>query len=150
LRLSPERALVIAQLKRMWKRENLISSFYLFGHGSCHVDFSNLTQELLLAAKNFKDSEVEESQERIIPNPVLERFFLAHIAGCQPFSQISEKILRLNNPEGQAQFLRLLQDDRLMKKLLHNRDDRALVFRFAKGKLQTRRRSLTPSEYKFY
>jgi Fe-S-cluster containining protein len=150
LRLSPERARVIAQLKRMWERENLVSNFYLFGHGSCHLDFSNLVQELLLMAKSSKDSKLEESPERIIPNPVLERFFLEHIAGCQPFSGISKKILHLNNPEGQEQFLRLLQDDRLVKKLRHNRDDRALVYRFAQGKLQTKRRSLTPREYKFY
>lgn len=150
LLLSPERARVVAKLKSIWERENLISSFYLFKHGSCYVDFSNLIEELLLEVKSPRDSEREESQERIIPNRVLERFFLEHIARCQPFSLISEKILHLNNPEGQAQFLRLLQDDRLMKKLRHNRDDRALIFRFAKGKLQTKRRSLNPTAYKFY
>lgn len=144
LQLSPERSRVIAKIKGMWERENLISSFYLFGHGSCHLDFSNLIEELLHEAINSRDP------EQIIPNPVFERFFLEHIAGCQPFSEMSQKILHLNDPEEQAQFLRLLQDDRLMKKLRHNRDDRAMVYQFKKNKLQLKRRSLMPAEHKVY
>jgi hypothetical protein len=37
-----------------------------------------------------------------------------------------------------------------MKKLKQCGDDRALVFRLVKGKLQAKRRSLSPPEYKFY
>jgi hypothetical protein len=44
----------------------------------------------------------------------------------------------------------LWQDDRLMKKLKQYGDDRVLVFRFAKGKLQAKRRSLSSPEYKIY
>ncbi len=150
--LSPERAGVMAKLKKMWVRETLISSFYLFGHGSCHLDFSNLTRELLQAAARLGDGEAAESPEPggAIPHPVLERFFLERMARCQPFAALEEKIDHLHNPEGQAQFLRLMQDDRRLKKLKQDGADRALVFRFAKGKLQAQRRSLLPAEYKFY
>jgi Fe-S-cluster containining protein len=150
--LSPERARVVAKLKIMWERENLISSFYLFHSGSCHVDFSNLIKELLHEAGSPRDSQIEGRPEprRVIPNQVLERFFLERIAKCRPISGVGEKISHLNNLEGLIQFLRLLQDDLLMKKLKQGGDHRTLVFRFIKGKLQAKRRSITPSEYKFY
>ncbi len=48
------------------------------------------------------------------------------------------------------EFLQLWQDGRLMKKLKQYGDGRALVFRFIKGKLRAKRRSLSPPEYKFY
>ena len=144
IRLSPERAKVMAKLRSMWERENLISSFYLFNHGSCHVDFSNLVKELLAEAP-----ELEESAARIIPNQVLERFFGDHLAGLQPFSEIRGKIKRLDDLEGQGQLLRLFQDDRLVQKLMRARDDRALVFRLVRGRLKARRRSLTTPGFKF-
>ena len=150
--LSPERAKVMARLKRMWKRESLISSCYLFHHGGCHLDFSNLIQELSHEARSRREAESAGELEplRIIPNQVMEHFFLKHIAECQPFAGVSEKIYHLDNREGEAEFLQLLQDDRLMKTLNQCGDDRALVFRFAKGKLQAKRRSLSPPEYKLY
>lgn len=150
--LSPERANVMTQLKKMWTREGLISSFYLFNHGRCHIDFSNLIQELSHAARGRREADPagEPAPLRIIPNQVMEHFFLKHIAGCQPFAGVREKIDHLDGREGQVEFLQLLQDDRLMKKLKQYGDDRALVFRFARGKLQARRRSLGPPEYKFY
>ena len=150
--LSPERAKVMAQLKRMWKRESLISSFYLFHHGGCHIDFSNLIPELSHEARSRREAESagELKPLRIIPHQVIELFFVEHIAGCQPFAGVSEKIYHLDNREGEAEFLQLLQDDRLMKKLKQCGDDQALVFRFVKGKLQAKRRSITPTKYKFY
>ena len=150
--LSPERAKVMAQLKRMWKRESFISSFYLFHHGGCHIDFSNLIPELSHEARSRREAESagELKPLRIIPHQVIELFFVEHIAGCQPFAGVSEKIYHLDNREGEAEFLQLLQDDRLMKTLNQCGDDRALVFRFAKGKLQAKRRSLSPPEYKLY
>jgi Fe-S-cluster containining protein len=150
--LSPERADVMTQLKKMWQRESLISSFYLFNHGRCHIDFSNLVQELSFVAGSLKEAESAWEPEplRIIPNRVMEHFFLKHIAGCQPFAGLSEKIHQLDTREGHVKFLHLLQDGRLMKKLKQCGDDRALVFRFVKGKLQAKRRSLSPPEYKFY
>lgn len=150
--LSPDRLKVVAKLRRMWERESLISSFYLFHHGPCHLDFSNLKAELLQAASSLNEAESEEKPEpwRLIPNQVLEHFFLDRIARCHPFAGVSEKIYHLNNPEGQEQFLHLLQDDRLLQKLKQAGNDRALVFRFAKGTLKARRRSLLPSEYHFY
>ena len=150
--LSPERAKVMTQLKKMWKRESLISSFYLFNHGRCHIDFSNLIKELSDEARSQREAESAGELEplRIIPNQVMEHFFLKHIAECQPFAGVREKIDHLDNREGQVEFLQLLQDDRLMKKLKQCGDDRALVFRFVKGKLQAKRRSLSPPEYKFY
>jgi Fe-S-cluster containining protein len=150
--LSPERARVMTQLKKMWKRESLISSFYLFNHGRCYIDFDNLIPELSHAARSRGEAESAGEPEplRIIPNRVIEDFFLKHIAGCRPFAGVSEKIDHLDSREGQVKFLQLWQDDRLMKKLMQCGDDRALVFRFVKGKLQTKRRSLGPPEYKFY
>jgi Fe-S-cluster containining protein len=150
--LSPERAKVMTRLKKMWKRESLISSFFLFNHGRCHIDFSNLVQELTRAAGSQREAEPggEPEPRRIIPNRVMELFFLKHMAGCQPFAGLSEKIDHLDTREGQVEFLQLLQDDRLLKKLKQCGDDRALVYRFVKGKLQAKRRSLSPPEYKFY
>jgi hypothetical protein len=43
-----------------------------------------------------------------------------------------------------------LQDEGLYKKLLQDTGDRDLVFRFINGKLKPHRRSVLPSEYKFY
>jgi Fe-S-cluster containining protein len=150
--LSPERAKVVAKLRTMWERERLISSFYLFNQGSCYIDFSNLPKELLEAAGNLKEVEPAEGSEpvRIIPNQVIEQFFLERMADCQPLAGLREKIDHLNNQEGQREFLQLWQDDLLMKKLNNVADDRVLVFRLIKGKLQGRRRSLIPAEYKFY
>jgi Fe-S-cluster containining protein len=142
LPLSPARTQAIAQMRRMWERENLVSCFYLYGNGSCYVDFSNLLEEL--------PPEAEPSTPRVIPNPTLERFFVERMAGYPPFSAVEEKISRLDSPEGLAKFLQLCQDDRLFKKLRENQDDRALVFRLVKGKLRGKRRSLLPREYQFY
>ena len=80
----------------------------------------------------------------------MEQFFLEHIARCQPFAGAREKLYHLDNRAGQVEFLRFLQDDLLMKKLKKCGDDRALVFRYVKGKLQAKRRSLSPPEGKFY
>ena len=143
--LPPERAKIMTQLKNMWERESLISSFYLFNHGRCHIDFSNLTNELLDEAGSQREEPL-----RIIPNQVMEQFFLRHMAGCQPFAGVREKLSRLDNQAGQVEFRQLLQDDLLMKKLKKHGDDRALVFRYVKGKLQAKRRSLSPPEGKFY
>lgn len=152
LLLSPERVGVMARLKKMWVRETLITSFYLFGHGPCYLDFGNLTRELLQQAGGLGDRKAAESPEpgRVIPHPVLKRFFLEHMARCQPFAGVEEKIDHLQTPEGQTQFLRLLQDDRLRRQLQQGSGDQALVFRFVQGKLQRKRRSLLPREYKFY
>jgi Fe-S-cluster containining protein len=150
--LSPDRAQVMTRLKKMWQRESLISSFYLFNHGGCHIDFSNLIKELSHEARTRSEAESAGELEplRIVPNQVIEHFFLKHIAGCQPFAGVSAKIHQLDTREGQAEFLQLLQDDRLMKKLKQCGDDRALVLQFVKGKFQTKRRSLSPPEYKYY
>jgi Fe-S-cluster containining protein len=154
LLLSPERTRIVAKLRIMWERENLLSSFYLFNSGSCHVDFSNLIKELLhlQEAESLRDMEFAESPRprRIIPHQGLERFFLERIAPCPPFSGVSKKIYHLNSLEGQGRFLQFWQDDLLVKKLMQGRDDRTLVCRFIKGRLQTKRRSLTPTEYKFW
>ena len=150
--LSPKRAEIMAKLKKMWEGERRISSFYLYKHSHCSIDFSNLTNELLQAERTLREAESEERPEPrgTIPNHVMERFFQERIAGCPPFDGVGAKINRLDNQEGQAQFLQFLQDDQFMKKLLRGGDDRALIFRFIKGKLQGKRRSLIPSEYKFY
>jgi len=148
--LSPERAQVIITLKARWERESLITSFYLFHHGPCHLDFSNLIEELSQEAGSLGVAEQGQEPPRIIPNQVLERFFLEHMARCQPFAGVGEKIHRLNNRKGQMEFLQYLQDDGLRKKLKKAGEDRVLVWRFIKGKLQAKRRSFSPPEYKFY
>ena len=150
--LSPKRAEVVGRLKKMWERETLISSFYLFNHSYCYIDFSNLTKELLQADRTFRDAESIETPEPqgTIPNQVMEHFLQERSAGCPTFDGVSDRINRLDNQEGQTQFLQLLQDDLLMKKLIRSWDDRDLIFKFVKGKLKVTRRSLLPSEYKFY
>jgi Fe-S-cluster containining protein len=150
--LSPDRAGVMTQLKKMWERESLISSFYLFNSGPCHIDFSNLIKELSNEARSQRGAKSEERLEplRIIPNQAIEHYFLKHIAKFQPFAETREKIDHLDNQERQKEFLQFLQDDRLIKKLKQHRDDRALVFRYVNGNLQAKRRSISPPEYKFY
>lgn len=152
IHLSPDRAKVISKLKRMWEWEGLISSLFLFEPGRCHLDFSNLIQELSHEAGSRRKPEPAGGLEplRIIPNPLMEHFLLEHIAKCQPFAGVAEKIHHLHNREEQVKLLQWLHDDLLMKKLQTERDDRALVFRFKKGKLRAKRRSLSPPEYKFY
>ncbi|MEJ2092780.1 MAG: hypothetical protein P8X65_11370 [Syntrophobacterales bacterium] len=81
---------------------------------------------------------------------VLEDFFQEQITALPPFAGVEEKIASLDTPEGQEQFLKLLQDEGLYKKLLQDTGDRELVFRFTNGKLKPYRRSILPSEYKFY
>ena len=143
--LSPERAKVMGKLMRLWERESLISSFYLFNHAPCRLDFSNLTGELLHLAQGAGDAaaaEGPEPGESTIPNRVLESFFLERLAGFPPFAGVDEKIRHLQGLEGQTQFFRLWQDDRLLRKIQRQGNDRAVVFKFAKGKLQAKRRSL--------
>jgi Fe-S-cluster containining protein len=151
LQLAPARARVMGQLARMWGRESLISSFFLFNQGPCYLDFSNLIGELEKEAGSLKQGESGDraGPGRYIPHQVLESFFLERIAVFPPFSGVSEKIQLLHTPEGQAQFLRLLADDHMFQKLRRPGDDRALIFRLVKGKLQARRRSLLPAAYKY-
>jgi len=150
--LSPQRAEIVWRIKEMWEREMLISSYYLFNHGRCHLDVSNLTQEFLQVAATLGEAGALENPAppNAIPNQVVELFFQKRLAGCQPFAGVGEKIALLDNREGQGQLLQLFQDDGLMQKLWRKWDDRDLVFRFAKGKLKSTRRSLLPHEYRFY
>jgi Fe-S-cluster containining protein len=151
LLLSPERAGIMARLKQMWVRETLITSFYLFGHGPCYLDFSNLAQELRQLNGGRGGPEAAESQAPgAIPHSVLERFFREHLARLQPFDGVEEKIAHLQDRGEESEFLRLLQDDQLLRRLKQGDGDRTLIFRFAAGKLQAKRRSLLPQEYKFY
>ncbi len=167
LSLSPERARVLATLGRMLERESLVTSFYLFGQGFCHLDFTDLIPELLAGTRGgagvpacselpgaavLPNSPSDPSEEKPSPasHQVLEDFFQAHIAGQPPFAGAPAKIAALDTPENQAQFLRLMQDDRLYNKLRQQSHDRALVFRFTHGRLKLLRRSTLPGEYKFY
>ncbi len=150
--LSPARAEIMGELMRMWARESLISSFFLFNHGPCRLDFGNLTGELLQAAAASGSAAAPERPEptRTIPHPVLERFFHERLAGFPPFAEIGDKMEQLQTLEGQAQFLRLFQDDRLYRKLKGSCDDRAVVFRLVKGKLRAKKRSLISPAHKCY
>ena len=167
LTISPERARVLSTLRKMLERESLVTSYYLFGQGLCHIDFTELIPELLsgtrggtgvpagsklTAAAGLPDPRPDLSDENPAPtvHQVLEGFFQAHIAEHPPFAAVAEKIAGLDSPEAQAQFLKSMQDDRVYKKLRQHRDDRALVFRFTNGRLKPQRRSVLPSEYKFY
>jgi Fe-S-cluster containining protein len=149
LPISPERARVLATLGRMLERESLVTSFYLFGQSLCHLDFTDLIPELLSSGGAGADSTADPSPAPA-SHQVLEDFFQAHIAGLPPFAGVPEKIAVLETPEAQAQFLKCMQDERLYKKLRQQSDDRALVFRFTDGRLKPLRRSILPSEYKFY
>jgi len=150
--LSPARTGVMGELMGMWARESLISSFYLFNHGPCRLDFGNLTGELLQAAEGSGNAAAAEKPEpgRTIPHPVLERFFHERFAGFPPFAEAGEKIEHLQTREGQAQFLRLFHDDRLFRKLKRSNDDRAVVFRLEKGKFRAKKRSLISPAHKCY
>ena len=134
---------MVAQLLDRWARELLISSFYLFGHGACHLDGSRLAREL-------RGGTAAGAAPGGLTNQRIDAFFQEHVTPFPPFNALATKIPRLDTPEGQTQFLQLLQDDRLMQKLKLTGDDRALVFRFHQGKLQAKRRGITPDEYKFY
>ncbi len=144
LLLSPERAKVMTELKRMWKRESLISSFYLFNYGPCHIDFCNLIEDLSSEARSQTKAEEQAEPLRLIPHHILESFFLKHMVKCHPFAGLDEKIHHLDTREGQAELGQWLQDDLLLKKLKQGGTDRT-VFRFVKGRLQAQRRGLSVS-----
>jgi len=72
------------------------------------------------------------------------------MASCRPFAGVEAKIEALDNREAQDQFLRLLQDDLLLRKLKQGGNKRSLIFRLVKGRLRATRRSLLPGEYNFY
>ncbi len=150
--LSPERAQVLAELRGRWEREVLVSGFYLFGHGRCHLDCRNLMEQILPRPRSAvaADIEAQSASQRVPPRSALEHFFREHLARHQPFVGVEEKIRQLDDPEEQARFFKLLQDDRLVKKLRQAGEDKALVFRFFDGQLKARRRSLLPEECKFY
>jgi hypothetical protein len=136
----------------MWEREMLISTFYLFDHGSCYIDCSTLTKELEPADKTLIESEAMEIGEPpgTIAHQVMEQIFRERSAGCPTFDGVRAKMNRLDDPEGRAEFLQLLHDDRLMQKLMRRVDNRDLIFGIGKGKLKASRRSLLPREYSFY
>jgi len=150
--LSTERRKVIAQLQAMWERESLISSYYLFKDRLCYLDTTNLTRETLEAVSNSKAAASEETQgsQETTPNHLLEHFFFQHSGRCQPFAGVDEKIHQLDGLEGLNRFCQLLQDDELVKKIKRRQNGRRLVFRFVKGRLKIRRRSLIPAVYSFY
>ena len=151
LLLSPERAKIMARLKQMWVRETLFTSIYLFGQGPCYLDFSNLARELRQQAKAGMAPEAAENlAPGALPHSALQSFFEEQLAGLEPFAGVEAKLEALDNLETQEQFLKLFQDDLLFNQLQQSRDDRALVWRFARGKLKAKRRSLLPKEYNFY
>jgi len=167
LTITPDRARVLSTLRKMLERESLVTSYYLFGQGLCHIDFTELIPELLSGkrgeagvpagsklpgAASLPEPRPDLSEEKPAPatHQVLEEFFQGHIAGHPPFAAVSEKIAGLDSSEAQAQFLKSMQDDRLYKKLRQHSDDRALVFRFTNGRLKPMRRAVLPAEYKFY
>jgi Fe-S-cluster containining protein len=152
LQLSPERLHTVAKLRRMYERELLVSGFYLFNHGVCYLDLSTIGQDQFQGARGPEETSANQRPEppRSIANQELEVFFHKSAALSAPFAGAGEKISQLDCQEGQAQVLRLFQDERLWKKLRQDGDDRALVYRFRKGKLQARRRGIIPTEYNFY
>jgi Fe-S-cluster containining protein len=151
LELSPERARAVLKLRDLFEREMLLSAYYLFGHSPCHIDFSNFALELGPAGPKRPGAEPEAGPGRTgaITHQDLEQFFGERLAGLPPFAGAHDRIGNLDGREGQEQVLRLWQDDALLKKLGQFGDDRALVFRFKKGQLKGRRRSILPAEYKF-
>lgn len=166
LTISPERARVLSTMGKMLERESLVSSFYLFGQALCHLDFTDLIPELPAGARGGAgvsacstppaEADLPDRQDPSEGNPesashqVLEDFFQAHIAPQPPFAAVPEKIAALDTPATQAQFLKLLQDDRVYQKLLQESDSRPLVYRYTHGRLKPQRRSVLPGEYKFY
>lgn len=151
LRLSPQRTRAVAGLRDLWEREMLVSSYYLFDHGPCYIDFGNLAAALVAGDSGTIDLEAKQPElPKRLTHQDLERFFREALAAFPPFAGAAERIGHLDDRERQAGFLQLLQDDRLVKKLRQAGDDRALVYQFQKGKLQARRRGIVPTEYKFY
>ena len=166
LTITPERARVLSTLRKMLERESLVTSFYLFGQGLCHIDFTDLIPELPSATQGGAGAPACPSQPRPAAPPdrqdlseanpapsslqVLEDFFQAHLAGLPPFAAVPEKIAALDAPEAQTRFLESMQDDRVYQKLRQPSDERDLVFRYTHGRLKPQRRSVLPSEYKFY
>jgi hypothetical protein len=142
----------MGELMRMWARESLVSSFFLFNHTPCRLDFANLAGDLLHAAAGPGEAVAAEKHEpgRTIPHPVLERFFHERLAGFPPFAEVGGKIDQLQTLEVQEQFLRLFQDDRLNKNLKRGTDDRAVVFRLVQGELRPQKRSLSSAASKCY
>jgi Fe-S-cluster containining protein len=152
LELSPARARVILKLRDMFEREMLLTAYYLFGHGPCYLDIGNLALEFEPAGPKRPGAEPEAGPgcPGAITHQDFEQFFGERLAGLPPFAGAAERIGSLEGQEGQDRFLRIWQDDVLLKKLRQFGDDRALVFRFKQGKLNAKRRGIIPAEYKFY
>ncbi len=151
LQLSPERLHTVAKLRGMYERELLLSGFYLFNHGACYFDLNSIPKEGLQGTGGLGGASPKESPglPRSLANRELEDFFSRQVAASAPSAGVEEKISRLDHPEGQAQFLRLFQDERLFRRLRQDGDDRVLVYRLRQGKLKARRRGILPAEYKF-
>jgi Fe-S-cluster containining protein len=151
LQLSPERLHTVAKLRRMYERELLLSDFYLFKRGACYLDLNTIVKEGLQGGGGRGGA---AQKERIEPTPSpsnrdLDYFFQERVATQPPFARAGEKISQLDTQESRAQLVRLFQDERLFRRLRQDGDNRVLVFRFKKGKLQARRRDILPAEYKF-
>jgi Fe-S-cluster containining protein len=145
--LSRERTETVARLREMWHREELVSSLFLFAHSPCYIDFSNLRKQLRPAAENAQKARSGDRQA--IWNQNLEQFFLERMSSRQPFAGVRGRLRGLEAASGREQFFQNLRDDRLLKKVERGPDERAHVLRFARGKLQVKRRSLIPAEYKY-
>ena len=150
LQLSLGRAKTVANLRTLFEREMLITAFHLFNHGPCHIDFADLSREAWPAEQPEAKAAKRAQTQEAFCHQDLEDFLKERFVGFPPFAGIAEKIDHLDKREGQVQFLRLLQDDLLYKKLRREGDDRAVLYQVKKGRLKVKRRSIVPNEYKFY
>lgn len=134
--LSRERAEIVKSLRKMWRREWLVSSFHLFYCCPFSIDLSNFREELLQASRELECRGPEGKQEpiRAIPNQAIEHFFQTRIAMHEPFVDVAAKIHDLDKREGQERLFQLLQDDALVQEL--SRDERVYVFRLVNGRLK--------------
>jgi Fe-S-cluster containining protein len=149
--VSPRRAELIGQLREMWNREWLLSSFYLFHYSPFYIDFSEL-KDILVKTAGDLDSTFQQDKSRLqpyIPFQAMEHVFLNRIATCEPLAGVAEKICSLDDPEGQESLLQLAQNHILFEAFTRSDDDRAMVFRLVNGRLKARKQSLIPAEYRY-
>jgi Fe-S-cluster containining protein len=149
--LSPERLRAVAELRELYERELLLTSFFLFNHGACYVDVSTIVKEGLQGggAAGGASAKEKPGPPQSWANQELEDFFQERLALHPPFAGVGEKISHLDTQEGRAQLLRLFQDERLFRRLRQDGDDRAFVYQLKHGKLQGKKRGIVPLEYKF-
>lgn len=151
IRVTRSRAAIIRQLQNMWDQEELVSNYYLWKARQCSIDFGKVTSQLQEAAQNRPGAaDIGGELPGVVPNGVMERFLVEHLADSAILGEAPGKIQCLAGETQQRHLLHLFQDGEVVRKIRRTMADVELTFRFKKGKLIRTRQNPLPGEYNFY